>query len=193
VGPSAHVNIVAIGVDLRGSTQWANLVAEKDFRYVKTFMDDFVQWVLSNAKTSSLGRPSYAKFLGDGVLIVWEVPEEAMAASVNAGVKLACCLHKNYSPWVRRNARKYTWGVPSGIGIGVDVGTAVRLTFENGPNDYIGAPVSYASKLQNYARPNGGVAVQEKVYNLLNGYRNRFTRREILKIGASGIGVRITK
>ena len=193
VGSSAHVNIVAMCVDLRGSTQWANHVAEKDFRYVQTFMDDFAQWVLSTAKTSSLGRPSYAKFLGDGVLIVWEIPEEAMAARVNAGVKLACCLNKNYSSWVKKNARKYTWGVPIGIGVGVDVGTAVRVTFENGPNDYIGAPVSYASKLQDSARPNGGVAVQEKVYKLLNGNRSRFTHQEILMIGASGIRIRTTK
>ncbi|HEY0375886.1 MAG TPA: hypothetical protein VGC87_02920 [Pyrinomonadaceae bacterium] len=193
VGVPAHVDIVAICVDLRGSTQWANQVAEKDFRYVKTFLDGFIQWVLSNAKASRLGRPSYAKFLGDGVLIVWEIPEEAMAESVNIGVKLGCHLYRTYPSWVRKNARKYTWGVPVGIGVGVDVGTAIRLTFENGPNDYVGAPVSYAPKMQDFARPNGGVVVQEKVYNLLNGSRSKFIRQETLRIGAGGVGVRITK
>lgn len=193
VGTPAHVYIVAICIDLRGSTEWATYIAERDFRYVETFMDDFVQWVLSNARVSSLGRPSYAKFLGDGVLIVWEIPESAIADSANTSVKLGYNLYKRYSPWVKKNSKKHTWGVPVGIGIGVDIGPAVRPTFEHGPNDYIGVPVSYAPKMQDYARPKGGVVVQEKVYNLLSGCRNKFLRQEILKIGANEIVVRIAK
>lgn len=192
-GVSRHVNVVALCVDLRGSTQWANNVVEKDFHYVKTFLDDFIKWTLSNAAASSLGTPNLAKFLGDGCLFIWEIPEAAMTDSANAAVKLAYSLYRHYTPWVKQNAKKFTWGTPVGIGVGVDAGTAIRLTFENGSNDYIGMPVSLAPKMQEHARPHGGVAVQEKVCSLLNGFRGKLPRQSVMRLGESEIRIRITK
>jgi class 3 adenylate cyclase len=191
-GATAHVNIVTLCVDLRGSTQWANAVVERDFHYVKTFIDDFIKWTLTHASESPLGTPTLAKFLGDGCLLIWEIPEAAMVDSINAGVRLGYTLHKHYAPWIKRNAKKFTWGVPVGIGIGVDVGTAIRLTFENGSNDYIGNPVSFAPKMQEHARPHGGVVIQERVCGLINGFRSRFTRQGVLRLGANEVGIRIT-
>jgi len=180
-------------VDLRGSTHWANSVVEKDFGYVKIFMDKFIQWVLQNARASTLGSPNYAKFLGDGILLIWEIPETKIVDGINSGVKFGCSLRKQYPRWVKKNARKFTWGVPIGIGVGVDVGTAIRLTFENGSNDYIGVPISFASKMQHYARPKGGVVVQERLYPHLNGKRSDFTRQGVMKIGDCEVNIRITK
>ncbi|HEX8457663.1 MAG TPA: hypothetical protein VF656_10230 [Pyrinomonadaceae bacterium] len=192
-GVSTNVHIVALCVDLRDSTKWANNVVEKDFHLVKIFMGEFIKWTLGHVAASSLGRPRLAKFLGDGCLFIWEIPENAMTDSANAAFKLACCLYKHYTPWVRQNAKKFTWGVPVGIGVGFDVGTAIRLTFENGSNDYIGMPVSLAPKLQEHARPLGGVAAQEKVYNLLNGSRSKLQRPGTIKLGDCEIKIRITK
>ena len=192
-GVSTHVNVVALCVDLRGSTQWANNVVEKDFHYVKAFLDDFIKWTLGHAAASSLGKPRLAKFLGDGCLFIWEIPEAALTDSAGAAVKLGYFLYRHYTPWVRQHAKKFSWGAPVGIGVGVDAGTAIRLTFENGSNDYIGMPVSLAPKMQDHARPHGGVAVQEKICNLLNGFRSKLLRQAVMRLGESEIRIRITK
>lgn len=95
-------------------------------------------------------------------------------------------------PWVRRKSKVFPWGVPIGLGIGVDTGPAIRMTFENGSHDYLGAPLSYAAKMQHLARPRGGVVIQEKVACLLNGFRSRFPLKDVLKVGDGEICVRMT-
>lgn len=192
VGISANVNVVALFFDLRGSTQWANDVVEKDFHYVRTFIDELREWAWSQASASTLGRPTFVKFLGDGFMFVWEVPDASVTDSANAGVRLGYFLYKHYLPWVKRKSRVFHWGVPIGLGVGVDTGPAIRLTFENGSHDYLGAPLSYAAKMQHLARPRGGVVIQEKVSSLLIGFRSKFPLKGVMKLGEGEICVRMT-
>jgi class 3 adenylate cyclase len=192
VGISANVNVVAVFFDLRGSTQWANEVVEKDFHHVRTFIDELREWAWNQAAVSPLGQPTFVKFLGDGFMLIWEVPDASVSESVNAGVRLGYFLHKHYTPWVRRKSKVFPWGVPIGLGVGVDTGPAIRLTFENGSHDYLGAPLSNAAKMQHLARPRGGVVIQEKVACLLNGFRSKFPLKDVLKIGDGEICVRMT-
>lgn len=191
VGISASVNVVVLCFDLRGSTAWATSIVEKDFNYVRTFLDELREWTWAYASASSLGEPTLIKFLGDGYMFVWEVPDVSVSDSAIGSVKLGCLLHKNYLPWVRRNAKTFHWGVPAGIGIGIDTGPALRLTFENGSTDYLGTPLSYAAKMQDLARPIGGVVVQGRVWTLLNGLKARFPKEEVMKIGDKEICVRM--
>lgn len=192
VGISANVNVVALFFDLRGSTQWANEVVEKDFHHVRTFLDELREWAWGQASASALGRPTFVKFLGDGFMFVWEVPDASVTESANAGVRLGYFLYKHYLPWVKRKSRVFPWGVPIGLGVGVDTGPAIRLTFENGSHDYLGAPLSYAAKMQHLARPRGGVVIQEKVLSLLNGLRVKFPLKGVMKLGEGSVYVRMT-
>lgn len=193
VGTPTHVDVVVIVIDLRGSTKWVHYNVDKDFYYVKTFIDDFIRWVMSNAEESALGQPSYVKFLGDGLILIWEIPQDAVSDGAHAGIKLGYGLYKRFPCWVKRNAKRYIWGVPDGVGVGIDVGSAVRLAFENRPNDYLGTTVNLAAKMQEFARPKGGVVIQEKVYKRLNGLRRIFHFRELLKLGDNQIEIRVAK
>ncbi len=193
VGISANVNVAVIFVDLRSSTQWAIRIAEKDFHYVKIFIDGLREWCLSFAESSALGRPRIVKFLGDGFLLVWEIQDISTVDSANAGARLAYALSTHYQPWVRKNKHKFFWGAPEGIGVGFDVGPALRLTFENGAEDYLGAPMSLATKMQNLARPCGGVVMQEKAWGLLNGLRGKFPHHGVLKFGDAEVPIRMTE
>jgi class 3 adenylate cyclase len=193
IGISANVNVAVIFVDLRNSTQWAIRVVEKDFHYVKTFIDGLREWSLSFAEASGLGRPRLVKFLGDGYLLVWEIQDVSTVESANSGARLAYALSTHYHPWVKKNKNKFFWGTPTGIGVGFDVGPALRLTFENGAEDYLGAPMSLAAKMQNLARPNGGVVIQTKTWGLLNGLRGKFTQQGVLTCGDTQVPVRMTE
>jgi class 3 adenylate cyclase len=193
VGISANVNVAVIFVDLRSSTQWAIRIAEKDFHYVRTFIDGLREWCLNFAEASALGRPRLVKFLGDGYLFVWEIQDVSTVDSANAGARLSYALSTHYQAWVRKNKHVFFWGAPEGIGVGFDVGPALRLTFENGAEDYLGAPMSLAAKMQNLARPCGGVVIQAKAWGLLNGLRSKFPQHGVLKFGDAEVPIRMTE
>jgi class 3 adenylate cyclase len=195
VGISANVNIVAMFFDLRGSTKWAEEIAQKDFHYVRTFIDELREWTWSEASTLPHGRPNLIKFLGDGLMFVWEIPNGSMYESTNAVVGFAYTLHTNYPSWVKEKVskQKFLWGVPDGIGAGVDVGAAIRLTFENGSDDYLGSPVNTAAKMQNLARPYGGVVIRKKVWDLLDDLRDSFPKAGTMSLGDLSTPIRMTE
>ena len=195
VGIPVNVEAVVMFFDLRGSTRWANEAAEKNFHYVKIFIDEFRDWAWRQATASAQGHPKRVKFLGDGFMYVWEISPDCVTDSASAVANLAYDLCTNYSSWIEENKkRKFPWGTPDGLGIGVDIGSAIRLTFESGSEDYLGSPMNIAAKMQNLARPCGGVVIQEKVWNLLvDDIRNKFLKKGKLKLGNSDIPIRATE
>jgi class 3 adenylate cyclase len=195
VGVTANVEVAAMFFDLRGSTQWANDAAEKNFHYVKFFIDDFREWAWREASTSAQGCPKLVKFLGDGFMYVWEIPNDAVPDNAKSVADLACDLSTKYSSWINEDKvkRKFPWGTPIALGVGIDVGHAIRLTFESGSDDYLGSPMNIAAKMQNLARPYGGVVIQEKMWNLLDDIRSKFPKKGKITLGDSDILVRATE
>lgn len=112
--------------------------------------------------------------------------------SVNAGARLAYGLSSHYHVWVKKNRHRFFWGTPEGIGVGFDIGPALRLTFENGTDDYLGEPMSLAAKMQDLARPLGGAVIQAKAWGLLNGLKVKYPQKGILKVGDTQVLVRMT-
>jgi class 3 adenylate cyclase len=191
VGIPANVEVVSMFFDLRGSTRWANEIMESDFRNVGKFIDDLRIWAWDHASVLPCGRPNIVKFLGDGFMFVWETPDAPKAGRANAIIRLAYTLNINYLPWVKEN--DLPWDTPEGIGVGVDAGPAIRLTFENGSDDYLGSPMNMAAKMQNLARPHG-VVIQTKVWKHLEDQtRAKFPKEAVLKLGDIKIPVRMTE
>lgn len=195
VGITANVEVAAMFFDLRGSTQWANEAAEKNFYYVKNFIDDFREWAWEQASSSDQGPPKLVKFLGDGFMYVWEVPDDLLTVNAYNVAKLACDLSSEYLLWINepKVKLKFPWGTPEALGVGVDIGHAIQLTFESGFDDYLGSPMNIAAKMQNLARPCGGVVIQEKMWKLLDDIRNNFPKMGKIKLGNSDILVRATE
>jgi class 3 adenylate cyclase len=196
VGGSSNVQVITMFFDLRGSTRWANDVVDRDFNYVRTFIDELREWAWNQVSTPPNGRPNLIKFLGDGFLFVWEIPDDSVTDNSNAVIELANNLRTNYQSWVNEEKfkNKFPWGVPIGIGLGVDVGPAIRLTFENGSDDYLGSPLNIAAKMQDLARPSGGGVIQAKVWKLLNeSLRGKFPKEGMMKLGDRGIFIRMTE
>jgi len=193
VGISESENIVALFFDLRGSTRWANAVAKIDLNFVRTFMDELRERTWSKALKTPLGRPNVAKFLGDGFMYVWKVQNNSVPYSFNIIVKLADDLNSGYQAW-RQEGKFERMETPDGIGFGVDAGPARRLTFENGSNDYLGEPVNIAAKMQDLARPRGGVVIRADMHKLLEGdIRNKFSKKGVMKLGDQDIPVLLTQ
>ena len=165
VGAPANINVIAMFFDLRGSTKWAAEALQGDLCYVGAFINELHTWAWKEATNLPCGRPNVIKFLGDGFMFVWEASRDQTPACQAARVaKLGCNLVQQYPSWAAQNPELWR-GVPSALGVGVDVGPAMRLTFENGSEDYIGAPLNMAAKMQDLARPCGGVVVRADIWN----------------------------
>jgi class 3 adenylate cyclase len=186
-------NIVALFFDLRGSTRWANEVAKIDLNFVKAFIDELREQAESRASKTPLGGPHVAKFLGDGFMYIWKVKNNSVADSFSTIVKLADDLNSEYHTW-RQDGRFKRMETPDGIGFGIDTGPGSRFTFENGSDDYLGEPLNIAAKLQDRARPHGGIVIQEKLYNLLeDDIASKFTKKGMMRLGDREIAVRMTE
>ncbi len=167
-----NVYVIALFFDLRGSTQWCARVMAKNgpIDSVAEFMDNLLEWSLAKARSEANDAPDFVKFLGDGFLFVWEFAgENSLDEHTPSTLRLACRLSEEYAPWIRaeRWDRKIG-GVPDSVGVGVYTGNVIRIAFENGSRDYIGAPINHAAKMQNLARPNGGVVVPADVLDRLD-------------------------
>jgi class 3 adenylate cyclase len=183
------VNVIVVFLDLRGATQWGR---NKDDVYVGAFIDALGQWALTHFLSPPLSRPDLVKFLGDGFLFIWEVSDHSMITSrYNLVASVAHSTHQNYSPWVKDTEAMWM-GAPRAIGIGVDHGSALRLTFENGSVDYVGSTLNNAAKMQDLARPDGGVVIGNNP-KLSEAVHDKYPVAGQLVIGRECIPVRATQ
>jgi class 3 adenylate cyclase len=92
--------------------------------------------------------PDLVKFLGDGVLAVWQT------TSKDRKVAIETCLDglKQMPVTWRHLVRgpEFTHGAPEGIGSGVSFGLASKISIDN---DYIGRPINLASRLCSVCPP----------------------------------------
>lgn len=191
VGTPSNAKIIAMFLDLRGATQWERDVVRGNLEYVGTFIDGLLELSLAHTSLPPLSRPTLVKFLGDGYLLIWEVPDDsAITDRFNVVVGSACALHQNYPAWVKDNPSIWL-GAPRAIGIGIDLGSALRLTFENGSVDYVGSPVNNADKMQDLARPDGGVVIGAN-WKLSDELRAKFPVEGRVVIGNEFMSVRAT-
>lgn len=186
-----RVDIVAMFIDFRGSTECAALAHDKGVSaLVVEYTNRYCEWVMGFVSNAIDATPT-VKFMGDGAAFVWEVPGDSRLIDfANAVVGLACALDGGYSKWRAENTDGMP-EVPKYIGIGVDFGDASRLTSESGSYEYLGLPLSYAAKMQALARPNGGVVIRDK-WTLPDYLRSKFTRNGVLTIGNECMPVRAT-
>ncbi len=197
LGHPQQVTIICMIFDLRGSTQWARDVIGGDYHYAGTFVDQLRSWAWQSALQANKEKPNLVKFLGDGFLFVWETPQvtKEVERRAEAVVNLACTLTSGYEAWAKANGLLWK-EVPDAIGAGVDVGSAIRLTFENGSEDYLGEPINIAAKMQHMARPSGGVVIRETLWARITPESSsccRFQHQGTLHLGRrSTLAIRCT-
>jgi class 3 adenylate cyclase len=196
VGVPSQVTVVVMFFDMRASTKWARDVIKGDYHYAGTFIDQLRTWAWQKASDALPVRPNLVKFLGDGFMFVWETraSEGAIDAQAKAVTELGCTLAREYPVWASGN-RALWKDVPDSLGVGVDAGSAIRLTFENGSDDYLGEPVNTAAKLQELARPSGGVVISRELWRRYAGdevFQAKFPASAEVIVGSAYLPVRAT-
>ncbi len=185
VGEPVSVWVAVLFVDMRGSTAWAHRLDNP--ARVRRFMNALRKWILQRA-ADFLGKdckPELIKFLGDGYLLVWELPDTIDTYRNSVAIGLA--LQDGYLGFTQELVEaRVPNDFPPEIGVGVDIGLALRLTSENGLRDYLGTAVNLAAKFQARTRLNGGMVVSTTTWKTLEpSIQERFKHNVELVISSS--------
>ncbi|GHB91884.1 adenylate/guanylate cyclase domain-containing protein [Cerasicoccus arenae] len=87
-------------------------------------------------------RPDLIKYLGDGVLTLWETTYEDRAAALDVCLTGLRELQERWD--IVRRAPQFSHGAPSEVAVGLSFGLASQIP---GADDYIGRPINVASRL----------------------------------------------
>lgn len=130
--------ILAAIIDLRGFSAFCEK-PEIESPYTCGLMYAFYQSVEQRFHKF---RPDLIKYLGDGVLTLWETTYEDRAAALNVCLNGLLELQDTWD--IVRRSPQFTHGAPEQVAVGVSFGLASQIP---GAADYIGRPINVASRL----------------------------------------------
>lgn len=130
--------ILALIIDIRGFSIFCE-EPNIESPYTCGLMSAFYHMV-----NRSLQRfpPEMTKFLGDGVLAIWETTPADREIAVNVALDAALSLRNKWK--LVQDSPHFSHGAPEALGAGICFGLASHLEVGN---DYIGRPINIASRL----------------------------------------------
>lgn len=93
--------------------------------------------------------PEMVKFLGDGVLAVWQTHARDREVAIETCIDGLTRIPREWGEIVK--GAEFSHGAPLGVGSGVSFGLASKISIDN---DYIGRPINLASRLCGVCPPN---------------------------------------
>ncbi len=145
--------VLAAIIDLRGFSQFCEKPSIES-PYTCGLMHSFYQAVRHSYIKYP---PELLKFLGDGVLALWETTAEDREVAIDICLSGSLDIHNQWQ--VVRRSSQFTHGAPEEVAIGISFGLASRLP-EVG--DYIGRPINIASRLSSVC-PGGQLFIDKSV------------------------------
>lgn len=145
-------SVIALNLDVRGFSKFS---LERESVETGLYIRKVYEAILQNY----FPAPSYFKPTGDGLLIVFDVPEgdtEALRKTSAKVVDASIRLVEDFAELLLGDDWIY-FPVPRRIGIGIARGTACCLAADGVTLDYSGAVLNTASRLMDIARPKGVV------------------------------------
>ncbi|HJR06052.1 MAG TPA: hypothetical protein VJ842_02050 [Pyrinomonadaceae bacterium] len=189
-----YVQAIACFYDLEGFTSFSNQV--DSHLVVPEFLKRFVDWLFqslresfkaseSNEKVKIWGSlPFYTKFLGDGILFLWDTDYSTgihgMSNTINLLHKICLRYQSEFLPEIRKHVSK----PPSKLRCGVARGQIISI---GDGNDYVGSCINIASRLQKLSKLT--FAISRRGLDLHNVSGHKYWQNFILKkVELRGIG-----
>jgi hypothetical protein len=148
--------VLALVIDIRGFSLFCEQ-PDIESPYTCGLMSAFYNMV---GRSLQRFPPEMIKFMGDGVLAIWETTPADREIAVNIALTAALDLRDKWS--IVKDSPHFTHGAPEGIGSGICFGLASHLQIGD---DYIGRPINIASRLCG-ACPANHVYVDRSVPNI---------------------------
>lgn len=105
--------------------------------------------------------PLHLKFLGDGALVIWALPDEVEDRKrfFTQLLHRLYIARKSFSEVVDDCRDEFGLvDLPDKLRFGIATGEILRLSMRHGDDEYVGFPINLASRLQGYCRDLGFIA-----------------------------------
>lgn len=165
--------VVAAMIDLRGFSLFCEQ-PNIESPYTCGLMYTFYQLV-QNAFRSY--PPDLFKFLGDGVLTLWQTTYQDRDVAIRTLIQGAIAINNDWQG-IRRSPQ-FTHGAPEEVATGISFGLASKLP---GTDDYIGRPINVASRLCSVC-PGGSIFIDKSTPNVDPEYTREETIAHIKSFG----------
>lgn len=204
--PSKPVEVLAVILDLEGFTTFTRQVDPK--LAIPSFVSEFFDWLFDRIKKEMYASekkktlwaelPFFCKFLGDGVLFLWKIDTDKIAAideSLSSDEltkmtqELICNIVatlyeicESYSTFLKERELNYV-DPPTRLRCGIARGDAFPLGTDK---DFVGPCINIASRLQKFNDLSFCVSARGIDYNHFGkGYKDHFLKK---KVSIRGIG-----
>lgn len=165
--------ILAAIIDLRGFSTFCEK-PNIESPYTCGLMFSFYQLV---SQAFYKYPPELIKYLGDGVLAVWETNFEDREVAIDICLEGAMELSSKWN--VVRRSPQFSHGAPEEVAIGISFGLASQLPCTE---DYIGRPINIASRLCSVC-PGGDIFIDKSVPSINPSFAKEDTSAHIRSFG----------
>lgn len=154
------VKIVVAIFDLEGFTNFFDSASVNRNIVVSAYMKGFLDWLnyqIDQLREHYVPRPRYHKFLGDGVLLIWEVGDSVLSHPLVRMAFMNACWNmvdgkesyeSTFLPeFKQRIGRRWTCEYPSRLRVSISLGHAVRYGNRHESCEYISECINVASRL----------------------------------------------
>lgn len=169
--------VLAAVIDMRGFSAFCEK-PNIESPYTCGLMTSFYHMVRT---TFSKYPPELIKFLGDGVIAIWQTNVEDRQVAINNCIEGSTSLHGKWQ--IIRRSEHFSHGTPAEIAAGISFGLASKLSFGD---DYIGRPINIASRLCSVC-PGGKIYVDKSVPRIPEEIERKDARVRIKSFGEYNI------
>lgn len=185
-----HLDALAANFDLEGFTAFCNQMDSQ--LVIPEYLDQMLEWLFFRISRTFVKEqkddmvvlwgkfPFFAKFLGDGILFLWDTQGLGQASLGNIIVNLhkTCAAYTSeFLPKISKNFTK----VPSRLRCGIARGEVIAI---GGGRDFVGSCINMSSRLQKLSQLS--FAFSKKGFSLEEGFsaawRGEFTvKRSVIR------------
>ena len=150
------VRIIVVIFDLEGFTNFFDSAPVNKNIIVSCYLNAFPSWLHYRLSNDWLATPALSKFLGDGVLYIWETEKQEISAEravrlmnicwdmVQAGTRY----DREFLPEFRRRiGKRWDCDYPSRLRVGLSLGHAIKYSRGTRTTDYVSEAINIASRL----------------------------------------------
>ncbi|OAS13956.1 hypothetical protein [Paenibacillus oryzisoli] len=180
--------------DLEGFTNFCNQM--EPHLVVPRFLHHFLEWIFKKIASEHIvdlpprnGKqalysplPIYSKFLGDGVLMIWDTDklQNIEIGNIVVSLKIVC---ESYATEFLPTISKKFVSVPKKLRCGISRGTVVSL---GDGNDFVGPSINLASRLQKIA-PNLTFAFSARGFDSDSFLDSQYKKYQTVSLNIRGI------
>lgn len=150
------VRIVVAVFDLKGFTNFCDRAPGNKHMVVSAYMNGFLDW-LNHRLNNFPSRPGYWKFLGDGVLLVWEAERDQINSGTTSYALMNACWNmvsgktsycKTFLPeFIKQVGKRWSCDYPPHLLVSLSVGHAMKYGSDQYSCEYIAECINIASRL----------------------------------------------